>query len=192
MKKVLLFLPAGFEILEASAFIDVIGWNRAEGDGSTELHTIGLTKEVESSFGQKMVVDYLIDDVKVDAYDAFALPGGFEEKGYYSDVYDSRIQELIKSFHHKEKIIASICVGALALGKSGILNNQKGTTYPSEIRRKSLQDFGICLVNDPVVQSGNIITSCGPATAMEVSFALLEMLTSVQSVNRVKQLMGYK
>ncbi len=44
MKKVLLLLADGFEIFEASVFIDVIGWNHVEGDRNTELFTCGLKK----------------------------------------------------------------------------------------------------------------------------------------------------
>ncbi len=36
MKKVLLLLADGFEVFEASVFIDVMGWNLVEVDGSTE------------------------------------------------------------------------------------------------------------------------------------------------------------
>ncbi len=60
MKKVLLLLANGFEIFEASVFIDVIGWNLVEGDCSTELFTCGLRKEIKSSFSQRFVVDYLM------------------------------------------------------------------------------------------------------------------------------------
>jgi len=74
MKNVLLLLSEGFEILEASAFIDVIGWNNAEGDHSTELFTCGLRKEIKSAFNQMFIVDYLIDDIDIDCFDALALP----------------------------------------------------------------------------------------------------------------------
>jgi 4-methyl-5(b-hydroxyethyl)-thiazole monophosphate biosynthesis len=35
LKKVLLLLSGGFEVYEASAFIDVMGWNLVDGDGTT-------------------------------------------------------------------------------------------------------------------------------------------------------------
>ena len=50
MKKVLLLLAEGFEVFEASVFIDVFGWNLVEGDNSTQLFTCGLRKEINSSF----------------------------------------------------------------------------------------------------------------------------------------------
>ena len=42
MKKVLLLLANGFKTYEASVFIDVLGWNLVDGDGTTEVITCGI------------------------------------------------------------------------------------------------------------------------------------------------------
>ena len=112
MKKVLLLLAEGFEVFEASVFIDVIGWNLIHGDTSTQLFTCGLRKEIKSSFDQKFIVDYLINDIEVNDFDALAIPGGFEVYGYYNDAYNDTFLDLIRKFRQNNKIIASICVGA--------------------------------------------------------------------------------
>jgi len=191
MKKVLLLLADGFEIFEASAFIDVIGWNLVEGDGTTELFTCGLKKEIQSTFKQKLIVDYLIDEIDINTFDALAIPGGFEVYGFYNDAYSNKFLDLIREFKSQNKIIASICVGALPLGKSGILKDKNGTTYHSTLRRKNLQDFGVNLNIQPIVVDDNIITSSNPATAIEVAFLLLEHLTTKNNVDNVRQLMGF-
>lgn len=191
MKKVLLFLADGFEILEASAFIDVIGWNLVEGDGSTQLYTCGLKKEIKSSFSQKFIVDYLIDEIDINAFYALAVPGGFEEYGFYENAYDNRFLDLIRGFKAKDKIIASICVGALPLGKSGVLNDKKGTTYNNPIRRKALQGFGVQVMHQPIVMVDNMITSWNPSTAVDVALLLLELLTTKKNAEKVRQLMGF-
>src|SRR5665647_1777765 len=129
MKKVLLLLADGFETFEASVFIDVIGWNLIEGDNSTELFTCGLRKEIKSSFNQRFIVDYLINDIDIGSFDALAVPGGFEVYGFYNDAYDEQFLGLIRGFKASNKFIASVCVGALPLGKSGVLKDKKGTTY---------------------------------------------------------------
>ncbi|MDX9771079.1 MAG: DJ-1/PfpI family protein [Tenuifilaceae bacterium] len=191
MKKVLLLLPNGFEVLEASAFIDVMGWNHLEGDGSTMLYTCGLRKEIVSSFNQRFIVDILIDEVDVESYDALAIPGGFEEYSYYTDAYDERVLNLIRSFNDKSKVIASICVAALPLGRSGVLNGKDATTYNSPKRREALLGYGVNLVDNPIVQTGNITTSYGPSTAIDVAFLLLEQLTSQSNTDAVAKLMGF-
>lgn len=191
MKRVLLLLADGFEIFEASAFIDVIGWNLVEGDGTTELFTCGLKKEIKSTFKQKMIVNYLIDEIDISSFDALAIPGGFELYGFYNDAYSNQFLNLIRAFKAQNKIIASICVGALPLGKSGILKDKKGTTYHSALRRKNLEDFGVNLNSEPIVVDDNIITSSNPSTAIDVAFLLLEHLTTKSNVDDVKQLMGF-
>lgn len=193
MKKVLLLLANGFETFEASVFIDVIGWNYIDGDRSTQLFTCGRTKEVNSTFNQKIIVDYTFDEVNIDEYDALAIPGGFTEYDFYNDAYNEQFLEILREFDKKGKTIASVCVAALPLGKSGVLKGRKGTTYNKRdgIKQKQLKDFGVKVINQPIVIDKNIITSWNPSTAMEVAFILLEKLTNEENKDKVKELMGY-
>ena len=191
MKKVLLLLADGFETFEASVFIDVIGWNLVEGDKSTELFTCGLKKEIKSSFNQRFIVDFLISDIDISSFDALAIPGGFEVYGFYNDAYDDKFLDLIRGFKANNKFIASICVGALPLGKSGVLKDKKGTTYNSAIRREALQGFGVNVINQPIVIDDNMITSWNPSTAVDVALLLLEHLTTKNNADKIRQLMGF-
>jgi 4-methyl-5(b-hydroxyethyl)-thiazole monophosphate biosynthesis len=193
MKKVLLLLANGYETFEASVFIDVIGWNYIDGDKSTRLYTCGITKEVNSTFDQKIIVDYTIDEINPDDYDALAIPGGFEEYDFYKDGYSEKFLNIIRYFDKKEKIIASICVAALTLGKSGVLKGRNGTTYNKNggARQKELEIYGINVINRPIVVDKNIITSWNPSTAMDVAFMLLENLTGKNNTDHIKEIMGY-
>ena len=191
MKKVLLLLAEGFETFEASVFIDVIGWNLVEGDNSTELFTCGLRKEIKSSFNQRFIVDYLISDIDISSFDALAVPGGFEVFGFYNDAYDEQFLGLIRSFKANNKFIASICVGALPLGKSGILKGKTATTYNNPIRREALQGFGVHVMNQPIVNDDNMITSWNPSTAADVALILLEHLTTKNNADKVRRLLGF-
>ena len=191
MKKILLLLSNGFEILEASAFIDVMGWNFEEGDKSTKLFTCGLKKHLKSSFGQQFTVDYLVKEINVNNFDALAIPGGFKNYFYYEDAYNEEFLNLIHDFGSKNKIIASICVGALPVAKSGILTNKSGTTYNSEDYRKELAKYGVNLLDNPVVIDNNFITSNSPSTALDVAFVLLELLTNKENTMKVRNLMGF-
>ncbi len=193
MKKVLLLLAKGFEIYEASAFTDVIGWNLVDGDGTTELISCGITKEIMSTFNQKFIADITVDQVNVDEFDALAIPGGFSEYGFYEEAYDERFLKVIRDFNAKGKIIASICVAALPIGKSGILEGKKATTYNKKngIRQKTLSEFGVQVINEPIVIDQNIITSWNPSTAIDVALKLLELLTSPEKSQYIRNLMGY-
>jgi len=193
MKKVLLLLANGFETYEASVFIDVMGWNLIDGDGTTTLESCGFTKVVNSSFGQRMIIDHLIDEISVDDYDALAIPGGFEEYNFYDDAYDDKFSEIIREFKKQDKIIASVCVGSLAIGKSGVLTGKKGTTYSLKPKRQeALRSFNVNVINEPIVEDDNIITSWDPSTAIEVALILLEKLTSKENAEYIRSIMGFK
>ena len=190
-KKILLLLSNGFEILEASSFIDVMGWNLEEGDHSTKLYSCGLRKELKSSFGQKFIVDFLLNEIDVDSFDALVVPGGFKNFGYYKDAYSIEFLELIRNFRNKNKIIASVCVGALPLAKSGILKNKNAITYNQIDYRKTLENYEVNLLENPIVKDDNLITSNGPSTALDVAFILLEALSSKENSLKVRNLMGF-
>lgn len=191
MKKVLLLLAEGFEVFEASVFIDVIGWNLVEGDCSTQLFTCGLKKEIKSSFNQRFIVDYTAEEIDINSFDALAIPGGFEVYGYYIDAYDEKFLEIIRGFKANNKMIASICVGALACAKSGVLKNKTATTYNSIVRRDALKEFGVKVLNEPIVVDDNVITSWNPSTAINVALMLLENLTTKANAEKIRKLMGF-
>jgi len=192
--KTLLFLAKGVETMELSVFVDVLGWARNDYGYDTEVVTCGFTKRVMSTFNIPIGVDKLVYEINVDDYDALAIPGGFEEFGFYEEAYDEKLLELIRQFDNKNKIIATICVGALPVGKSGVLENRNATTYHLKggYRQKELKTFGVNVINEPIVVDRNIITSYCPETASGVAFKLLEMLTSKEKMEVVKVAMGFK
>ena len=174
-------------------FIDVIGWNLVDGDKSTELFSCGKTKEVKSSFGQKMVVDFVTNEINVSDFDSLAIPGGFEEYGFYNDAYCEEFQSVIKEFNKQHKPIASICVAALSIGNSGILRNRHATTYngSDEKRQDQLRQQGAIVINQPIVEDDNIITSWNPSTAINVALLLLEKMTNKNNAKHIRQIMGF-
>lgn len=203
--KVLILAFNGFELLEFSAVADVLGWAKQESGLDIEFDTAGFSREVQSAFGVPIRVDRTLwrrgagvcADVSVCAedYDALVIPGGFEEYGYYEEAYKHETAVLIRAFHEKGKPIATICVGALALGKSGVLNGKRATTYSLSggHRQKQLEAFGAKLMRDDrIVVEENLITSCGPGTATDVAFLLLEMLTDKVSSRRTKDSMRFE
>jgi 4-methyl-5(b-hydroxyethyl)-thiazole monophosphate biosynthesis len=193
MKNVLLLLAQGFEVYEASVFTDVLGWSRDIGDIPVNVLTAGRREQIKCTWNLLVTPEAQLSEISVDEFDALAVPGGFEEAGFYEDAYHEDFLKIIRQFHESKKIIASICVGALPLGKSGILKNKKATTYHlmNGKRRKQLESFGAYLQNQPIVVDENIITSTSPATALDVAFTLLRMLTSPDNEKNVKTAMGF-
>lgn len=191
--KVLVFCAKGFETMEFSVFIDVLGWARNDYGYDIQVETCGFQKEVISTFNVPIIVDKLMEEIDVNDYDALAIPGGFEEYGFYEEAYNEKFLDLIRDFNKQNKIIASICVGALPLGKSGILKGRKATTYhlKDAYRQKQLAEFGVNVINQRIVVDENIITSYCPETAPDVAYELLNKLVGYEKMSIVKQAMGY-
>lgn len=192
--KTLLFLLKGFETMEFSVFVDVLGWARNDFGYDVPVVTGGFQEKVVSTFNIPVLVDKTLEDISVDDFDALAIPGGFEEFGFYEEAYNERFLNLIREFDARGKIIATICVAALPVGKSGVLTGRKATTYHlrDAYRQKQLKEFQVDVVNEPIVVDKNIITSYCPETAPGVAFKLLEMLTSTEEMEQVKQAMGFQ
>ena len=192
--KVLLFCNKGFEMMEFAPFVDVMGWAKNDYHYDVEVITCGFTKNVTSAFGVTIAVDKVISEVNADDYDALAIPGGFEEFGFYEEAYDERFLSLIREFDKKGKYIASICVGALPIGASGILKGRQATTYHlgDGWRQKQLEEFGVHVIkNQRIVIDNNVVTSFCPETAADVAFQLLSLLVGEEKARIVSAAMGY-
>lgn len=192
-KKVLLFLAQGFEAYEASVFTDVFGWSREAGLEPVDLITTSLRSEMKCYWNLIVKPELPFSEINIDDYDALAIPGGAGEAGFFEDAYDERFLNLIREFNRRGKLIASICVAALPIAKSGVLNQRKATTWDlnNGIRRNQLADFCVKVQDEQLVVDNNIITSTGPATSLDVAFKLLEMLTNIENVIEVKTNMRF-
>ena len=187
-----MLLANGVEPLEMSAFTDVLGWATILGDKEITLTTVGLRKEIKSTFGLNLIMDKLVSDVDLNMFDALAIPGGFEPSGFYEESLSEPFLEVIRHFANKQKMVASVCVASISLGHAGVLTNQKATTYHQigGKRKAQLEATGALFVDQPVVVSSNLmVTSTGPGSAIEVAFKLLEHLTSIENAANVKSKM---
>ena len=180
--------------MEFAPFVDVMGWARNDHGMMVEVVTAGFTKTVVSTFGILVLVDKIYEEINISEYDALAIPGGFEEFGFYEEAYSESFLNLIREFNSAHKYIASICVGALPIGASGVLKGRKATTYHlgDGRRQKQLAEFGAEVIPDQsVVIDENVITSFCPETASHVAIALLGMLVGSEKAQIVAKAMGY-
>ena len=194
-KKILLLLADGFEPMEAAGFTDVMGWANIDGEVPVETVSAALHSTIQASFAYRVQADKLLSQIDATEFDALAIPGGMDRGGihggFYRDAYSSEFQRTIQDFAAAGKPVATVCVGSLALGVAGVIKGKRATVYHQKggKRRSELERFGAHFVDQPVVQDGNIITSTGPGTAVEVAFSLLENLTSSTNADHVRALM---
>lgn len=197
MKKILIFLSNGIEILEVAPFIDIFGWNSVVGDKKEKIKVETLSfGEIKSTWNLRIgtEINFDIKEINVDEYEALVVPGGFGMAGFFIDGKNEKTKNLIREFYEKNKIVMGICTGAIILGEAGILNDKKATTYLLDNKRyfNQLNKFNAIGIEREIVINDNIITSSNPKSALEMAFYLLEILTSKENSNIVKYNMGYK
>ncbi|WP_163469694.1 DJ-1/PfpI family protein [Fusobacterium sp. IOR10] len=201
MKKILLLISNGSEILEIAPFIDVFGWYNIifKKYGEIKVVTASFTDDLSSKIsfsGMKIIpeIDLNKEKINVEDYYAIVIPGGFGKYGYFDDFLREEVKELIFKFVQRKKLILGICTGAIALGSIGTLNNKKATTYLSENKRyfNQLNKYGANGVLEEIVEDDNIITSSNPKSAINLAFLLLEKLTSADNRKIIEKEMGYK
>lgn len=193
MKRVVLLLSDGFEAFEAAAFTDVLGFASVFGDEEIEVVTVGMHPRLDCTFGFTVVPDIQIGDLSADEFDALAIPGGFQKAGFYNDAYSEDFLDVIRGFAAAGKPVAAICTGGLPVARSGVLEGRRATTYHllDGVRREEMAGMGVSVVDEPIVTDGAFVTSTSPATATDVAFTLLGMLTSDENVAKTRHMMGF-
>ena len=163
MATALVLLADGFEEIEAVTIIDVLR------RGEVAVTTASLAgKRVTGSHQICVEADALLDAVSVDDFDALVLPGGPAAKTLREDV---RAQTTIQRAARAGKLIAAVCAGPTALEVAGVLAGKHATAYPGNPLPSAE------LVEVPVVEDGNVITSRGPGTTMAFALKLVERLS---------------
>lgn len=176
MERVIVLLADGFEEIEAVTIIDIL----RRGDVEVVTASINQNPEVQGSHGIRLFADAIFGDVQNDSFAMVVLPGGGQ--GVENLGNDSQVVEFIKKMQ-KQSQVAAICAAPSLLAREGLLEGKKTTSYPSF--QSVITEHGAEYKNDKVVQDTNIITSRGPATAIEFSLALVSQLKGKEIANRV-------
>lgn len=177
MPKVLVPIATGFEEIEAISIIDVM--RRAKinvimGSLSDNLMVIGAN-------GITVKCDRPIAGLSADDLEMIVLPGGWG--GTHALAGDAGVQSLLKEMDGKGKNIGAICAAPYALFKAGVLK-EGFTCYPSI--EEQIDVSGYRGDKDDVVESGNVMTSRGPATAICFGLAIVKKLVGTEMYESIR------
>lgn len=175
MARVILFLADGFEEIEALTTVDII--RRA--NINIDICTIS-DEYVKGAHGIIVKADINIKDL-YEEYDMAVLPGGMP--GTLNLMENSKLIKIIKAYNKNNIKIAAICAAPKVLAKADILSGKRVTSYPGALDNK--KDF--IYSEDNVVTDGNLITSRGPATAMEFALEIVNILKGSQAAKSIRE-----
>nr|MBU1328078.1 DJ-1/PfpI family protein [Candidatus Omnitrophota bacterium] len=176
-KKAIILLVTGFEEIETVTVVDIL--RRA----GIEIVSAGIdSMNITGSHGITISADKKLNDIKPEA-DAVIIPGGMPGALHLHN--SSEVNDFIKDMNSRGALIAGICAApSVVMAPMGLLDNKTATCYPGD-----QIDFAKSTKykNKAVVVDGNIITSQGPATAMEFAFAIVEKLIGKDAVKKLKR-----
>ena len=200
MKKIAVFLFEGAELFEIASFTDIFGWNNVVGlkkFRDIKLETISYKESIKCTWGGSLKVEKVITEKNIEEifnYDVLVIPGGFGKANFFEEKNNEIFKKLIKYFSENNKIIIAICSAVINLLESGYIKNKKVTTYLLDNKRyfNQLKNYNIIPVEEEIVIDDNLFTCSGPGNALEMSFKLLEKLTSSENLEIVKKNMFLK
>lgn len=169
-------LAQGFEEIEAVTVVDILR------RGGLDVKTVSVTgaREVAGSHGIPLTADLLFEDADYGACEMMVLPGGLP--GTTNLQKHKALMKTLTEFSASGRPIAAICAAPMIFGAMGLVRGKRATIYPG--MEDELQ--GALVQNDRVVEDGGVVTSQGPATAMEFALALLARMAGQKTADRVK------
>jgi 4-methyl-5(b-hydroxyethyl)-thiazole monophosphate biosynthesis len=174
MKKALVLLADGFEEIEAVSVMDIL--RRA----GVEVSSAFVNAEtVMGAHGIKLKADISLSEAARNEYDALILPGG--GPGSETLASNDEVLKLVRLYHGKGKLTAAICAAPMVFARAGVADGHTVTSFPG------FEHLFADYKTDPVVVSGNLVTSRGPGTAVPFALKLTEILEGNSVCEKIKE-----
>lgn len=172
-------LAEGFEEIEALAVVDVLRRAKIE----TLTVSIQGKQQVTGAHGIAVIADKIFEDTDFSKGTMIVLPGG--GPGTQNLQNHAGVAKVLQDYAAQQKWIAAICAAPSVLGKLGLLEGKSATCYPGVEQEL----IGARVTSANVVMDGRYITSRGPGTALEFALKLVEILTTRETANQLKESM---
>ena len=200
MKKIAVFLFEGAELFEIASFTDVFGWNNIVGlkeFRDIKVETISYKESIKCTWGGELKVEKIITEDNVEEffdYDVIVIPGGFGKANFFKEKDNEIFKKLIKYFSENNKIIVAICSAVINLLETTYIKDKKVTTYLLDNKRyfNQLKNYNIIPIEEEIVIDNNLFTCSGPGNALDLSFRVLEKLSSKENVKIIQNNMYLK
>jgi DJ-1 family protein len=176
-KTALVLITDGSEELESVSCIDIMR------RGGLKVDVVSITDDtvVKCANGTRILADHLLSTLHDrEGYDVLVLPGG----GRAAEAYcrSGEVQRLLQAYEKHGKVVAVICASTTAIHKAGVFKGHHATSYPSF--QPQVEDL-YRYEQKSVVVDGKLITSRGPATALEFALAIVEAVAGAEAAKSV-------
>ena len=134
--------------------------------------------------GLRLSPDVSIADAGL--FDVLLVPGGY---GQQALMHDEEVLELIREHVGSERLLFSVCTGALLCGAAGVLMGRRVTTHWSA--QHLMPYYGAVLVDARVVVDGNFISAAGVTAGLDAALVLVSLLRGDAAAQEIQLAIEY-
>jgi cyclohexyl-isocyanide hydratase len=131
----------------------------------------------------------LMPDVSIaeaGTFDVLVVPGGY---GQQALMHDEEVLALIRRQVDAERLLFSVCTGALLCGAAGVLEGRRATTHWAA--RHLLPYYGAILADARVVVDGNILSAAGVTAGLDAALVLVSLLRGDAAAQEIQLAIEY-
>src|SRR5580692_6694398 len=134
--------------------------------------------------GLRLTPDVTVADAGV--FDVLLVPGGH---GQQALMHDEEVLDLIRKHAQGEKLLFSVCTGALLCGAAGVLAGRQVTTHWSV--RHLIPHYGAVVADARVVVDGNFISAAGVTAGLDAALVLVSLLRGDAAAQEIQLAIEY-
>jgi cyclohexyl-isocyanide hydratase len=119
-------------------------------------------------------------------FDVLHVPGGH---GQQALMHDEEVLALIREQAGMDRLVFSVCTGALLCGAAGVLKGRQVTTHWSA--RHLMPYYGAELVDARVVVDGNMVSAAGVTAGLDAALVLVSLLRGDAAAQEIQLAIEY-
>jgi transcriptional regulator GlxA family with amidase domain len=144
-------------------------------------------RTIRTRAGLRVLSDFGLGDCP--NLDLLVVPGG---PGVRQEMKNGKLIDWLINFTRLNRRVASVCTGALLLGKAGLLNGRQVTTHRSALEELAqLCPESIVVSGQRVVDTGPILTSAGVSAGIDLALYLVGYYLNGEISRLVTERMEY-
>jgi transcriptional regulator GlxA family with amidase domain len=182
----------GVDELDAIGPLSVL--RRAAGeDSSVEVRLVHLAgaPSVIGAGGLRFFVDV---PLQVGGQDVLIVPGGGwaarSPLGAYAEAAAGRLPPALAACAQRTNLLASVCTGALLLAHAGLVAGRRMSTHHTA--RAELAGFGAIVMDDRVVDDGDLVSCGGVTSGIDLALWLVERELGASLAEQVATRLEYE
>jgi len=180
----------GLDEMDALGPLEVLRSASRNADISVRLVTRESQEVVTGACGLRFLPDGVYQPGEAQI---LVVPGGGwgarANRGAWGEVQRGDWMPLLQQAQNTTKILAGVCTGTMLLAHAGVVGNRRASTHHTAL--DDLAETGAIVVSDRVVDDGDLVTSGGVTSGIDLALWLVEREFSPRLAEQVATRMEY-